>query len=439
MHSNVLGNHDRHVLPALSSALADEGFNGRDGVGLVIMRPKPPQAVHYVPVLERLRAVGIPIMWLGVDPETHGGDVRVRAQAWGLEVWLPLPSPEELISTDPRAQTEYDRLLERIEAGLRHVPLQRTFLESASASLPASVYTWLAASLVARHVLDVASLRFVHTPVDKDVAVRAFVVEARKRRIPSSYYYGTLALGAPNYWPFSDRILVSNGARVERLIECLGVPKWRIDPVGDLETNAVLREIERAAELRARGSDFCLTFLMKWPAETNFGSPEDMFALLRELVDADGRWTYVLRPHPRDTYDYGWLREAFQGRVRVSGSKYGDSTGLAEAIVSATLVVTVLSNAAYPAIAAGKPTVIYNPDPKTNLGHDRLFACHDLPGQLRLVTNRDELVRLLRRVIAGQEPHLLAPEPLKPSLARFLFYSLDGRTADRIAEVLLKN
>jgi hypothetical protein len=107
--------------------------------------------------------------------------------------------------------------------------------------------------------------------------------------------------------------------------------------------------------------------------------------------------------------------------------------------VAATLVVTAVGNAAYCAIAAGKPTVIYNPDPKTNLGHDRLFAREDLPRQLRLVTDRDALVRLLRRVIGGEEPGLLAPEPLKPSLVRYLVHSLDGRTADRIAEALLKN
>lgn len=440
MRSHVVRSNGHSVLSSLlSPLLADTGLCEKGGVGLVVARPGSLRSSHYAPVLERLRAGGLSIVWLAIDPEADGKAVRTREHPWGLEISLPLPDPEELLFVDPGARADYRRLLETVEVGFRRLPDRRNLVAPATYRFATSIYRWLAASLVARHVCDLLSPRFVHVLSDKDFEARAFVVEARKRGVPSFFRYGSIDVGAPQYWPFSDQIFVSNAARAERLAECLGVPDWRIEPVGDLQIDGVLGEIRTLTRRLAGPHEGCLTYLMKWPAEVAFGRPEEVLGLLRELPIGEPPWTHVLRPSPRDGYDYGWLKSALGGRVQVSGGRYGDSTGIAEALVSATLVVTAMGNAAYCAIAAGKPTIIYNPDPKINLGHDRLFARDDLPRHVRLVTDRDALVRLLRRVIGGEERDLLAPEPLKPSLVRYLFHSLDGRTADRIAEVLLKD
>jgi hypothetical protein len=81
--------------------------------------------------------------------------------------------------------------------------------------------------------------------------------------------------------------------------------------------------------------------------------------------------------------------------------------------------------------------VIYHPNQKLDFSHDRLFARDDLPRHLRLAADRDTLISLLRRAEVGEDPGLLDPEPLRPSLIRYLFHSLDGGTADRIAKALL--
>lgn len=441
MRSHVVRSNGHPVLfSLLSSLLADTGFCGKGGVGLIVARPRSLQASHYMPVLERLRSRGISVLWLAVDPGEDGKGVQAFQYPWGLEVSLPPPSPEELLSTSPGARADYGKLLGTVDLGLRRLGGQRGLAASVAHWLPTSVYRWLAASLAAQRVLDALSPRFVHVLPDKDVEARAFVVEARKRGIPRSFHYRSIDLGAPQYWPFTDRTLVSNDARAERLAECLGVPPWRIEPVGDLQVDEVMRDVASLAREKSDQSGSCLLFLTKWPPEVVFGRPEDVLALLHEIDDVgDPLWSYVVRPSPRDGNDYGWLRQTLPGRVRIGGGRYGDSSGLAEALASATLIVTAMGNAAYCAIAAGKPVIVYNPDEKINLGHDRLFARDDLPRHVRLITDRDALVRLLRRVIGGEEQDLLAPGPLKPSLVRYLFHSLDGRTADRIAEALLNN
>jgi hypothetical protein len=421
-----IGRHlDRVGMEADSPNLPECGvpaIRQHDPTGLLVTLDNPVWERTFVPVVEALNRFGVRTLWIRVG---KGSREDRRDYPWGSVAVHRLLTPAEL-GREGWVRTAYREASQALLTRARHAPVDERYIRAFELLLPRLLTGWLAADRLAMRVFQGVRPALVLVAPESRILGRTFTWKARLASVPTVAYQPNLQPGrVRNEWKFlCDWFLVSCREHQQSLIR-MGLPVERVIPVGSTWVDRSLGLSEPAPGSRGRGPR--LLFLTK-PAYKSVPNEPVLGRMLEVCARHGGDWAIVIRPHPNDRTAYAPYVERFPQRVTVVAK----GVALQDNLREADLVVSGVSFAVWEAVAAGKRVLVVD---WTGTAPSHLFRRPDLEG---IVWFFDDLAKFTQALQAILERPRSSKPLLRREVVEDLLHSLDGKTAERIADFVAK-
>jgi CDP-Glycerol:Poly(glycerophosphate) glycerophosphotransferase len=279
-----------------------------------------------------------------------------------------------------------------------------------------------------------------------------FLTAARRLDVPVVDYLLSWdhAVGKGVISPYLRRYLVQNDAMREDLLRYHGIDGDRVVVTGWPQSDVYARRRPREdyeAVLRECGLDPSrpvVLFVANW--WTNAPYEGELVARLVDWWEASGaagRWSLLIRPHPRDTESHErFAAAAGRSWAHVQDASYGDFETLVTLLQHVDCVVVNAGTTMLDAIVNDRPVVCVLYDEGAPPGE--MWAAKNMAGEhYRVLAASDAFYRATRfdEVVAGIESALARPDELaaeRRRVAREVVGEVDGHAADRVVAAIVE-
>lgn len=402
--------------PTWMASVSDDVKTKRFGVLLF-----PGGERTFQPVVDALHRRGVQTVWLRV-----GTQQQIERRPWGWAVRFSPPSAEEL-SRDAKSRQRFVRAWKFIEGLSPESKRDGLHKDTLLHSLPHHLVEWVGMEWFLDYTSWLGRAEFALVGIEGGAHARTLTVACRRLGVPTFAYLPHLSLSDfPSEWKFlCDVVCVSGMTRVRSAIRS-GMPPESVVPVGSTWLDACLPLRTETAVVSAH--DLRVLFLSR-PSYKSVPNEPLLDAVVR-ACEASGRaWSLAIKPHPVDGTSYAPYTARYPGRVRL----YIREDPIEDALRGANVVVSGVSYAIFETVAAGRPVFVIE---WSGTASTRQLARADLQRHVRCFESLAEGEAAMRNAFRDGAG-LRLPE-LPTSVVSDIFWRLDGRTGDRLADVLLR-